>query len=242
MQKVLTGESSMASKKTLQLDQEHKKFLGVCAGIANYLEVEAWTVRLVFLVCMCFGAPFLIPLYFFAWFCLAESSKGIRASVTDNLAVKHFRTVDYKKKLYRNPAEGKFMGVCAGIAEYLEVSASAVRLCFLVLFFLTFIPIFVYFGAVLVLDKKPAADFSTYGKKTRRASMRAAEGEEGVANFAGETDAGRPRDSQEDHFSKRREFQYCSRKFAILQTRLARLEAYVTSSRFKLHREFRDIS
>src|SRR5688500_10212568 len=178
MQKAQTGESSMANKKTLQLDKENKKFLGVCAGIANYLEVEAWTVRLVLLGCMLFGAPFLIPLYFFAWFCLDESSAGIRATVTDNLAVKHFRTVDYKKKLYRNPAEGKFMGVCAGIAEYLEVSAFGVRLCFLVLFFLTGFPLLVYIGAVLVLDKKPSAEYPSHVKTTQRDYKYSPEAEE----------------------------------------------------------------
>jgi phage shock protein C len=232
----------MASKLTLHLDHEHKKFLGVCAGIANYLDVEIWTVRLVFLGCLIFGAWFLLPLYFLAWFYLDESSAGMRTALTDNLAVKHFRTVDYRKKLYRNPVDGKFMGVCAGIADYLEVSAFAVRLCFLVLFFLTFFPILFYAGAVLVLDKKPPVGFASDTRKTRRSARAADAGEAGGANFAAGTDPRRQRDAQEDQFSERREFQYCSRKFATLQTRLARLEAYVTSSRFKLQREFRNIS
>lgn len=236
----------MANRKTLHLDHEHKKFLGVCAGIANYLEVKAWTVRLVFLGCLVFGAWFLIPLYFFAWFYLDESSAGVRTALTDNLLVKHFRTVDYRKKLYRNPEDGKFMGVCAGVADYLEVSAFAVRVCFVVLFFLTFFPILFYFGAVLVLDKKPPASFASGPRTTRRRAARPADesedGDFGATNFSGETGAYHLRDFQEDQFSKRREFQYCSRKFATLQTRLARLEAYVTSSKFKLHREFKDIS
>ena len=232
----------MANKKTLHLDLEHKKFLGVCAGIANYLEVEAWTVRLVFLGCMLFGAWFLIPLYFFAWFCLDDSSAGMRTAVTENLAVKHFRTVDYKKKLYRNPAEGKLLGVCAGIAEYLEISPFAVRVTFLVLFFLTGIPILFYFGALLVLDKKPPAEYASVATRTTRAHRHTPETEEERSDFSADADSRRPRDFKRDQFSKRREFQYCSRKFATLQTRLARLEAYVTSNRFKLHREFKDIS
>jgi phage shock protein C len=191
---------------------------------------------------MIFGAWFLIPLYFFAWFYLHESSAGMRTAVTDNLAVKHFRTVDYKKKLYRNPAEGKLMGVCAGIAEYLEVSPFAVRACFLVLFFLTGFPILFYIGALLVLDKKPDSGYESYARKTSRVPGNSAEREGRSADFAAGADTKRPRSFQEEQFSKRREFQYCSRKFAALQTRLARLEAYVTSSRFRLHREFRDIS
>jgi len=42
-------------------------------------------------------------------------------------------------------------------------------------------------------------------------------------------------------FSKRREFKYCARKFATLQDRLAKMEAYVTSNQFRLHREFKSI-
>jgi phage shock protein C len=235
----------MANKKTLQLDRENRKFLGVCAGIANYLEVEVWTVRLVFLGCMIFGAWFLIPLYFFAWFYLDESSAGMRTAVTDSLAVKHFRTVDYKKKLYRNPDEGKLMGVCAGIAEYLEVSAFAVRVTFVVLFFLTFFPILLYAGAVLVLDKKPAGGYLADSARPRHAPRSAAASDDTAdsrtENFADDADSRYSRSYRRDNYSKRREFQYCARKFTALQTRLARLEAYVTSSRFKLQREFRDI-
>ncbi|HHX81842.1 MAG TPA: hypothetical protein GX696_02525, partial [Pseudomonadaceae bacterium] len=47
---------------------------------------------------------------------------------------------------------------------------------------------------------------------------------------------------QDELHSGRREFKYCARKFIALQSRLARMEAYVTSKRFRLHREFRDLS
>jgi len=42
-------------------------------------------------------------------------------------------------------------------------------------------------------------------------------------------------------YSKRREFKYCARKFTTLQERLAKMEAYVTSNQFRLHREFKNI-
>lgn len=230
------------NRKTLHLDREHKKFLGVCAGLANFLEVEAWTVRLVFLICSCFAAWFLVPLYFAAWFLLDDSSANARSSITDNYMVNHFKTVDYRKKMYRNTEDGKFLGVCAGIADYLEVNVFAVRIVFLVLIFLTGFPVLFYFGAALVLDKKPPRDpfsdrirtdtsgFADEAERVHRPGM-----EEGL-------NAARAARMARNEFSGRREFQYCARKFATLQSRLARLEAYVTSSRFKLHREFRNIS
>jgi hypothetical protein len=42
--------------------------------------------------------------------------------------------------------------------------------------------------------------------------------------------------------SQRSEFQFCAHKFTALHARLARMEAYVTGNKFKLHREFRNIS
>jgi phage shock protein C len=221
------------SDRILKLDRENRKLLGVCAGLANYLDVESLKVRLVFLACCMFGGWFLVPLYFIAWFLLDESSASMRSAIADNQTVRHFRTVDYRKKLYRDTERGKILGVCAGLADYLEVSVFAVRLVFLVLLFMTGFPLLFYVGAALVLDKKPLAPVEPDLHAAWQQSARSGMADKGTQRVEG---------LQEEHFSKRREFQYCARKFAALQTRLARMEAYVTSSRFKLHREFRNIS
>jgi phage shock protein C len=41
--------------------------------------------------------------------------------------------------------------------------------------------------------------------------------------------------------SSRSTFKNCSRKFSAIHERLTRMEAYVTSSKFKLDREFKNI-
>ena len=44
--------------KRLVLDQQNKKIAGVCAGIANYLDIDVTVVRILFviaLLCGCFG-------------------------------------------------------------------------------------------------------------------------------------------------------------------------------------------
>ena len=248
------------TNRTLQLDKENAKWLGVCAGLANFLEVEAWTVRLVFLGTMFFGGWFLVPLYFIAWYLLddksGEKSGRIKDKIMENHAVKHFRSVDYRKKLYRNSQDGKLFGVCAGIADYLEINAFAVRMAFLLLTFLTGFPILFYIGALLVLEKRPLAEYSNesrshtwtaqFHREQETAKAKAADAgrtqqeatpEAGQRNESRRTERSRPR----GEYSQRREFQYCSRKFAALYQRLARLEAYVTSNRFKLHREFRNM-
>lgn len=231
------------NERTLSLDKANGKFLGVCAGLANYMGVEAMKLRLVFLVCVVFGAWFLIPIYFIAWFLLDDGSANMRETVVDNQFVRHFRTVDYRKKLYRNTREGKIFGVCAGIADYLEISVFVVRLVFLLLFFMTGFPLLLYIGAALVLDKKPEYEFERAGNTEPAPDAAArAQTESTVPHAATPGGAANARDAQAGTVSKRREFQYCARKFVALQQRLARMEAYVTSKRFRLHREFRNIS
>lgn len=267
-------------KKTLTLNKEKKKFLGVCAGIADYLEVEPWSVRMVFVVSMFFGGWFLFPLYFIAWFCLDDKPGEGLNNIADSQPLKHFRTVDYRKKLYRNTEDAKFLGVCAGVADYLEVNVFAVRLVFLALiFFAAAVPLFIYFAAYFILEEKPHKRGRQAGRERRyrrhrkihegmeagmEAGMAAAEGI--VSSFQEKFDekAGRSMDRDGNQtgpaesgaeesdveegydydtrkFSKRREIKYCVRKFATLQDRLAKMEAYVTSNQFRLHREFKNI-
>jgi len=274
-------------KRTLGLNRDKKKFLGVCAGIADYLEVEPWSVRLVFLASVLFGGWFLIPLYFIAWFCLDDKSSDGVASLADSQPLKHFRTVDYKKKLYRNTEDAKFLGVCAGVADYLEVNVFAVRLVFLALvFFAAAFPLFLYFGAYFILEEKPhrrvrsEKSRARHKRREERRRRRQQEeddfgeelAEEGInAAFSEMKDAFSARNEESSRrrrtasafaddadqaeevtdyeeepydirrYSKRREFKYCARKFAALQDRLNRMEAFITSSQFKLHREFKNI-
>src|SRR5690606_36875715 len=81
-----------------------------------------------------------------------------QGSLAEHPTVKHFRNVDYRKQLYRNPRDGKFLGVCAGIADYLELNVFWVRLAVLVLFLTAGpIPWLAYFGAYFLLNAKPDA-------------------------------------------------------------------------------------
>jgi phage shock protein C len=236
--------------KTLQLDKENRKVLGVCAGLANFLDVEAWVVRLVYLGCIFFGALFLIPMYFIAWFLLDDSSQNVRDAVTENHTVRHFKNLDYRKKLYKNPQTGKFFGICAGIADYLEVSVFGVRIIFLALTFFTGFPILFYFAAAMVLDKRPADEPGytnfTAGTNSKPGASQASEASAAEPGNGKGRETPRSRQTvygsfQEEQFSKRKEFRYCARRFTTLQSRLARIEAYVTSNHFKLHREFRSL-
>ncbi|MDT8399239.1 MAG: PspC domain-containing protein [Pseudomonadales bacterium] len=210
------------TKKTLHLNRQNRKFLGVCAGVADYLEIEAWSVRLVFIISFFFGAWFLPILYFAAWFLLNEESGNIKDSISESQTFNHFKNVDYKKKIYRNKREGRLLGVCAGVADYLEVNVFVVRLMAFVLFFLSGTLMTVaYVGAYFILDERP--DRLPY-------------------MGASSSDRATREKLDEQIHSRRSEIKQCARKFSNLQERLARLEAYVTSKQFRLHREFRNLS
>jgi len=244
------------TSRTLHLDRENRKFLGVCAGVANFLDVSPKIVRIVYFIACIFGFWFLVPLYFIAWFLLDDSATTMRTSLSDNMMVNHFKNVDYRKKLYRNTREAKVWGVCAGIADYLEVNVFAVRMFALVLVCMTWFPVLLYIGATLILDPKPDSLYDSEPQPAPRRYGSAEDIQAAAHEMAAEVAAsvggigkkpqGRARPGPQDElksakFSKRREFQFCVRKFAALHERLARMEAYVTSSRFKLHREFKNI-
>ncbi|WP_192072695.1 envelope stress response membrane protein PspC [Pantoea agglomerans] len=67
------------------------------------------------------------------------------------------------RKLWRKPDEGKFMGVCAGLAEYLDIPVRLLRvIVVLSLFFGLFLfTVIAYFVLGFVLDVKPASASQT---------------------------------------------------------------------------------
>ena len=208
----------------LCLNDKDGKILGVCAGLADFLNVEIWMVRLAFIISVIFGGWFMIPVYFIAWFFmdknqsvnLGENLKKIKSNTTIN----HFRNVDYRKKLYKNKKDGKFLGVCAGVADYLEIDASIVRIIIVLTSLIpgSFVPI-AYIISAIMLDKKPKQKLSSKNPEFSRIK---------------ET-------LEETGNSSRATFKSCSRKYSGLHDRLVRMEAYVTSSKFKLNKEFKNI-
>jgi phage shock protein C len=60
-----------------------------------------------------------------------------------------------RTRFYRDKVNGKFMGVCSGIADYTGVDALWVRLGFIVLTLSMGWPLLVYFGLGILANKKP---------------------------------------------------------------------------------------
>jgi phage shock protein C len=62
-----------------------------------------------------------------------------------------------RTQLYRDKANGKWLGVCEGLGDYTGVDPLWIRLGFLALFFMTFpMMFFVYIGLAMVTSQKPS--------------------------------------------------------------------------------------
>jgi len=58
------------------------------------------------------------------------------------------------KKLYKNKAQGKICGVCAGIAEFFEIDVTIIRILWLVAIFFAGTGLLVYLACALVMPDK----------------------------------------------------------------------------------------
>jgi phage shock protein C len=110
------------------------RIAGVCAGIAEYLDADVTVVRLVWIILSIVPGGFVGGLiaYVAAWAVMPDTSGP---EVTDAVA----------RRLTRSLADRKLAGVCGGIAEYLAVDSTAVRVAWIVL---TIVPGAVVLGFV----------------------------------------------------------------------------------------------
>ncbi|MBC5775046.1 PspC domain-containing protein [Pontibacter sp. KCTC 32443] len=114
--------------KKLYRDVNRKVISGVCAGIANYLNLDVVWVRLFFILFLVLGilsagisAAAAVILYIVLWIAMPESHELPDTTV---------------KKLFRDPEDKKLGGVASGIAKYFGVDVAVVRILFLVSIFL----------------------------------------------------------------------------------------------------------
>lgn len=119
------------------------------------------------------------------------------------------------RRLYRDTERGVFFGVCAGIADYFGFRTGAVRLLTVLggIFFLP-VTLFFYISAALLLRPKPQGMYKTAEEESFWRTVR-----------------------RDPHDTLRE----VRAKFRDLDTRLQRMESYVTSPRFDLDREFENL-
>lgn len=136
------------------------------------------------------------------------------------------RATTYERRFMRNADEALLGGVCAGIADYFGFNLRVTRLLVLIAFFI-WMPFTLICYAALVFLVPARSDRHGYEKRLhcrkRRPSRREARRERGERELA----------------ARRMEAEAVDRRCRSLDERLARIEKYVTSSRYELDREFR---
>ncbi|MDP4641073.1 MAG: PspC domain-containing protein [Pseudomonadales bacterium] len=148
------------------------------------------------------------------------------------------------KTLYRDKARGKVLGVCAGMADYLEVEIWQVRLFALLgLLFVGSVTLPVYFILYFLMEDKPY-----YRQVTDRFDDEAEgrgdyrDAAEAPRHSASERHNNRSNRSNHSNRSNGQILRSAKSKFADLEARVRSMESHVTSSRFELQREIRKIA
>lgn len=142
-----TGTSSNSGQKKKRLYRDNKRKLvgGVASGIANYFSIDAVWIRLGFIV-----------LLFDVFITFSVSPLALIAYVIMWIAVPGSDSLEEDKsmkKLYRNP-EGKVIaGVSQGMAKFLDIDVTVVRVLFVLSIFLGGTGLLVYFVLWIILPE-----------------------------------------------------------------------------------------
>lgn len=254
----------------LRRNTRNARWLGVCAGIADWLDVPATLVRIVFVICV-LTWPTLIIGYFILYFCLSKDidAEKVKDYVNGSNIKSHFQKLNYRKPIYKNQSDKRIAGVCSGIADYLEISPFTVRIItFGSLFVFGPFTFWAYVICAFVFDPDPLTmDSDRYAQKMAKRDMRRQKRHRfkeqraqsrakrrGYSNsyvneeYAQPAADGVAQDCGEDNLKETVEDsksslnqEECAKLYRILETRLRGIEAYMTSKQFRLHCEINRI-
>ena len=128
------------------------KIAGVCAGLADYLDVDVVLVRAAWLVFSIVPGAVIggVIAYLAAWLLIPEATE--------------FAPSSDRRRLTLSVADAKLAGVCGGLAEYFDVDATAIRLVWVIasIFFGAIIGgVLAYLVAWLIIPKPAGVVLST---------------------------------------------------------------------------------
>jgi len=234
----------------LSLDRRRAWVGGVCAGLADYLNIDIAIVRIVCAIGMLTWWPTIVA-YIACYICLNESKPSIREfgnNFANTRIARHFKNVDYKKRIYKSTRDKKIAGVCAGIAQYFEVSPFMIRASALGSLFFGPLAFIAYIAAAVIMDRDPNEELyyqrdapkQKQSHEHREHSSHANYHKESYSSEAYGTESWDPGVTNTAPLDKR-DMRDCVNKFSRLETKLRRLEAAITSKKFKLHSEMKNL-
>ena len=106
--------------RRLTRSRTHGSIAGVCAGLADYFEVDVVLVRAAWVVFSIVPGAIIggVLAYLAAWLIIPEGADA---------------AVPLGRRLTRSTTDKRIAGVCGGLAEYFGVDATAVRLLWVIL-------------------------------------------------------------------------------------------------------------
>ena len=112
----------MSSARRLYRNSATGRIAGVCSGLADYLDADVTLIRLAWVILSIVPGGIVggVAAYVAAWIIMPDSHAIGTASTTT-------------RRLTRSRTDRKVAGVCGGLAEYLSVDATAVRLAWAIL-------------------------------------------------------------------------------------------------------------
>ncbi len=263
----------------LHLNTEKGWLGGVCAGIADYFEIEPFIVRIIAVVATLTWSLTILA-YIVLYFVMSKKRPNIKemgdqfsnSKIGNSGIGKHFKNIDYKKRIYKSRYDKKISGVCAGLANYFETSPFFIRLAFVLSLFFGPFAILAYIIAAIIMDVEPRnnvsssyrsrsnrstmytssyTDYDDYdtdsykstreqrkeAKKEARRERRAERHQRKYTrnHFANENATNPPYNKRID----KRDIRDCDKTFSDLEQKLQKLEATITSKKFRLHNEIK---
>ena len=120
-----------------------KKFLGVCGGVADYLNVDPTLIR-IGVVCLSLITAVIPALIVY-----------IVLSLVFPQQPEGYTTVNTAKKLLKSSKNRKLSGVCGGLAEYFGIDPTIVRLIFALCVLFIGYGIMTYLVCLIMMPSEP---------------------------------------------------------------------------------------
>lgn len=138
------------------------------------------------------------------------------------------------RRFYRSADRAILGGVCAGVADYFGLNLRVVRLLVVIAFFVAMpMTVIVYLAIVFLVPARAASGYEQmYRQETRRETRKCRRAERKRA---------RREAKQDSQVATAQAAEQVRSKCQSLEQRLAILEKHVTSSRYQLDREFRNL-
>ncbi|MCH9621413.1 MAG: hypothetical protein S4CHLAM20_08330 [Chlamydiia bacterium] len=129
--------------KRIYRERFDKKIGGVCGGLAQYFQVDASIIRILWVLLTMLSGGIFVLVYLLCW---AILPLGPKAYVMANY-----------KKLYRSRKDRRVSGICGGLGKFFKLDSNILRLILVVVTFMTaFIPIVLYIVGTYIIPEEPA--------------------------------------------------------------------------------------